>query len=223
MILAMAAPRDMAAPTRTRATTPGVRRRVIEAALHAFSTEGYDAVSIEMVREAADVSVGSLYHHFESKAGVASAVFAEAIDRYHRPLLDVLATNPPAEYGVRSLVGAHHRWVAGHADWAAFMVTMGDLAEIRVDAARRDVVNAHLFDALRGWAQPLMDAGTLRPLEPRVFSSVLFGPSYFHTRLSLIGSAGPPDPGVTEPFADAAWHSLAGPAVGLDHRSEQGA
>lgn len=209
----------MTTTARTRATAPSVRRRVVESALRAFSADGYDAVSIERVRDAAGVSVGSLYHHFESKAGVASAVFTEAISRYHSPLLDVVATDPPAEAGIRSLVGVHHRWVANHTDWARFMVTMGDLAEIRADAAQRESANGRFFDALMGWAEPLMNAGILRPLEPLTFPSVLFGPSYFHTRLSLTSSAAPPDPEVSEAFADAAWRSLAGP----DPRSIQGA
>lgn len=204
----------MNAPAQTRASTPAVRRRVVEAALQAFSTHGYDAVSIEMVRHAAGVSVGSLYHHFESKAGVASAVFAEAVQRYHRPLLEIVGTSPPAEAGIRALVEAHHEWVGRHTDWAVFMVTMGDLVEVRADVAQRDVINARFFEALMGWAQPLMDGGCLRPLDPRVFTSVLFGPSYFHTRVSLTASAEPPDTGVSKPFADAAWHSLAGPAPG---------
>ena len=48
----------MSAPARTRVTTPAVRRRVLEAALEAFTTHGYDAVSIgmevEVVFEPAD-------------------------------------------------------------------------------------------------------------------------------------------------------------------------
>ena len=196
-----------------RATTPAVRRRVVEAALEAFTTHGYDAVSVSMIREGAGVSVGSLYHHFESKAGVASAVFAEAIDRYHRPLLDIVATRPPAETGIRSLVEAHHLWVARHTDWARFMMTMGDLPEVRADAVRRDAANTRFFEALQDWARPLMDRGMLLRLDPLVFSSVLFGPSYFATRRSLDASVAPPNPDVAVSYADAAWKSLAGPSA----------
>ena len=184
---------------------------MIEAALPVFSTHGYEAVSIQMLCEAAGVSVGSLYHHFDHKAGVAAAVYAEAIDRYHRPLLDVATRGPDAEDGVRSLVEAHHRWVAEHTDWARFMVSAGGLGEIRVEAGAHEAANARLVDALMGWARPLMDSGALTPLEPSTFLSVMFGPSYFHTRTSLNRSPAGPDPVVSAQLAEAAWRSLHGP------------
>ncbi len=196
----------------TRSATVELRRRVVEAALECFSERGYGAVSIEMIRDASNVSVGSLYHHFDNKAGVATAVFAEAIRRYHEALAEAISGDPKAEQGVRSLVEAHHGWVAANPDWARFMMSNGGLAEIKAEAADHDAANDQLIVELVEWARPLMDSGRLAALEPLVFMSVLFGPSYFHTRLTLRRSPDTPNPEAAADFAAAAWRTLRGPA-----------
>jgi len=196
-----------------RETSAALHRHVIETALSLFSRFGYGPVSIEMICDAADVSVGSLYHHFDSKAGVAAAIYTEAIRRYHEPLLAVVADGPAAEDGVRSLVHAHHRWVATHASWARFMMTHGDLAEIRANAPDHEAANARLASALNTWARRHMDAGYIMALDPALFMGVVFGPSYFHTRLSLGRAPSPPDRDVAAQLATAAWRSLQGPTA----------
>ena len=198
------------AGTRTRATSAALRFRVIEAALACFAEHGYGAVSVETIRNAAGVSVGSLYHHFDSKASLAAAVYAEAIRRYHGALLEVLSRNPDAEDGVRSLIEAHHRWVSANPDWAGFMISAGDLAEIKAEAADHAVANDQLITALIEWAQPLMVDGRLGSFSPLVFASVLFGPSYFHTRVTLSRPADPPSSAVAADFATAAWRTTCG-------------
>lgn len=50
---------------------PGTAKaRLIEAAVHQFETSGYDAVNVTELAAKADVTTGSLYHHFESKIGL---------------------------------------------------------------------------------------------------------------------------------------------------------
>jgi AcrR family transcriptional regulator len=203
----------MGTRSRSREKSAALRRHVIETALSLFGRHGYDAVSVEMICDTAEVSVGSLYHHFDSKGGVAAAIYAEAIRRYHEPLLAVVRQNPGAEDGVRSLVEAHHEWAAEHVGWARFMMSSGDLAEIRAKAVEHEVANARLTAALISWARPHMDNGDMVMLDPPVFVSVVFGPSYFHTRMSLSLSPRPPDREVAIHFAAAAWRSLRSPAA----------
>ena len=54
------------------------RSRVLEAARSLFVANGYDATTIADVLEAAAVSKGALYHHFESKRAIAEAMFFQA-------------------------------------------------------------------------------------------------------------------------------------------------
>jgi len=54
------------------------RAHVLEAALELFSHRGYGATSIRDIAEAAGLSAGNVYHHFDDK----EAIFQELLDQY---------------------------------------------------------------------------------------------------------------------------------------------
>lgn len=68
---------DSAVPTQAERSA-ATRSRVLEAARSLFVASGYDETTIADVIEAAAVSKGALYHHFESKRAIAEAVFFQA-------------------------------------------------------------------------------------------------------------------------------------------------
>lgn len=57
--------------------------KVLDAALHLFSSQGYGATSMRQIAEACDQSVGNLYHHFGSK----EAIYKRLINEYFEQLL----------------------------------------------------------------------------------------------------------------------------------------
>jgi len=56
--------------------------KVLDAALHLFSTQGYGATSMRQIAEVCDQSVGNLYHHFGSK----EAIYKQLIEAYFEEL-----------------------------------------------------------------------------------------------------------------------------------------
>lgn len=92
----------MLAATRSR------REAILEAALYAFLDHGVPGASIEAICTRASASVGSVYHHFGDKAGIAAAVYGDALDAYRSVFIDVPQRHPDdAQRGVRGVVGAH--------------------------------------------------------------------------------------------------------------------
>jgi len=59
----------------------GTRKKILEAALQEFGTRGYSHASTNRIHEAAGVSKGVVFKHFQSKAGLYSAVFRRAFDK----------------------------------------------------------------------------------------------------------------------------------------------
>lgn len=66
------------------------RARLLNAALELFAAKGYSAASVDAIAEAAGVSAGLLYHHFDGKAAVLNAIFEQS-------LADVQATFAAAD------------------------------------------------------------------------------------------------------------------------------
>ena len=55
------------------------RAKLLNAALELFAGRGYAATSVDAIAEAAGVSAGLLYHHFDSKAAVLNAIFEQSL------------------------------------------------------------------------------------------------------------------------------------------------
>ena len=66
------------------------RARLLSAALELVASRGYAATSVDAIADAAGVSAGLLYHHFDSKAAVLNAIFEQS-------LADVQATFAAAD------------------------------------------------------------------------------------------------------------------------------
>jgi AcrR family transcriptional regulator len=66
------------------------RAKLLKSALELFASRGYAATSVDAIADAAGVSAGLLYHHFESKSAVLNAIFEQS-------LTDVQATFAAAD------------------------------------------------------------------------------------------------------------------------------
>jgi AcrR family transcriptional regulator len=66
------------------------RTKLLNSALELFALRGYAATSVDAIAEAAGVSAGLLYHHFDGKAAVLNAIFEQS-------LTDVQATFAAAD------------------------------------------------------------------------------------------------------------------------------
>lgn len=64
------------------------QRQVLEVAVQAFITHGYEATSVASLAEHLGLSKSALYHHFESKERLLELALGEALDNLERVLLD---------------------------------------------------------------------------------------------------------------------------------------
>ncbi|HWK51604.1 MAG TPA: helix-turn-helix domain-containing protein, partial [Steroidobacter sp.] len=57
----------------------GVRARFLDVAAELFQSRGYSATGMQAIFEAAGVTAGAFYHHFEGKKDLALAVIEERV------------------------------------------------------------------------------------------------------------------------------------------------
>ncbi|MGW1315429.1 TetR/AcrR family transcriptional regulator [Streptomyces sp. NPDC002426] len=77
------APRRRGRPSRTAATGPDARTRILEAARTEFAERGYDKTSVRGIARAAGVDAALVHHYFGTK----DEVFAAAIELSFEPAL----------------------------------------------------------------------------------------------------------------------------------------
>ena len=98
------------------------KKQILAAALNCFVERGYEATSIHELCEASGASVGSIYHQFGNKQGVAAALYLEGIRQVHQSSLTALLATRSAESGLGSLVDSYLSWVEAHPKYARFLL-----------------------------------------------------------------------------------------------------
>src|SRR5215208_1537765 len=140
---------------------------ILDAALEAFNAEGYEATTIAEVRRRSGASVGSIYHRFGDKRGLAAALYVECLADYQRGLGAVLAADPGPEAGIRAMVRYHLQWVEANPRRAAFLFERREPEGAEAAAERVRALNEDTFERCREWLRPHRRTGRIRrmPLE----------------------------------------------------------
>src|SRR3954466_11418550 len=103
--------------------TPANRRaEILDAALDAFEAKGVLAATLDDIRERSGASIGSIYHHFGDKEGIAAALYARLLGEWQHGFVAALRGRT-AEGGVGAAVDHHLRWAARHPAGMRFLLT----------------------------------------------------------------------------------------------------
>ncbi|GGE79726.1 MULTISPECIES: TetR/AcrR family transcriptional regulator [Pseudomonadota] len=98
------------------------RDGVLNVAARLFREQGYGAVSLRKIAEAAGIKASSIYYHFGSKDEIVAAVLDAGIEAVHesmRQAIAVLPTDTGAEAALRAAIGAHLRALLEVSDYSS--------------------------------------------------------------------------------------------------------
>jgi AcrR family transcriptional regulator len=144
------------------------RASLIEAARQCFTESGYEATTVAAVLERAGMARGALYHYFpEGKRELFTAVFRVVDERFHRQRDAVFALESPfarIRAGIRVFID---------------LCTENDFARIiLIDAPKIVPGQGELgtsYELLRAQLVEAEAAGEVRPLDPDVMATALYG------------------------------------------------
>lgn len=188
---------------------PDARRRtILDAALEVFLESGVDAASVDEVRNRSGASVGSLYHRFGSKEGIAAAVYVDALRGYQAEFVTALDRARDAADGIRSVVRTHMRWVRANPDRAQFLFAIAGSDVRRAASAELRELNEPFFAVVETWLRRHVEAGEIRAASFDVVYALWLGPSQELARLWLARGRRGSLRTETTLLADAAWRSL---------------
>ena len=194
----------------TRATTPARRAAILKAALDRFIDQGVEATTVEDIVRDSGSSIGSLYHHFGNKEGVAAGLFIDGIERLNADLLKKLKRCKTAEAGVRTVVTQYCDWVTAHRDIARYLLNSRDIAfPPHTKDQLREIHRAHIGEIFR-WFGPFVRDGDMKALPIETYVPIISGPIQDYTRAWLAGQVKESPAKVKDVFADAAWSAVRG-------------
>ncbi|MCP4164743.1 MAG: TetR family transcriptional regulator [Chloroflexi bacterium] len=92
---------------RTKEEATQTRQMILDAALTIFSKQGYQAARLQEIAEAAGVTRGAIYHHFESKAGLYITLIEQASEQFDAVIAQAITEGGTfQQVGTRVLVNA---------------------------------------------------------------------------------------------------------------------
>ena len=152
------------------------KARLLEAATQVFLAQGFAAASMDMVRQEAGVSNGSLYHHFPTKAQLADALYAQLLRDLHATLFVQLGPRVSAQNGVKALIRSYVQWVLQHPGGARLLHELRRTGALG-DGGEWTQANAEGFARLGQWIDAKVAAGEMRELPFPVWNALVFGPA----------------------------------------------
>lgn len=181
---------------------------IIKAALACFTEKGIAETNISEICERSRSSIGSIYHHFGSKDGLARVVYLDGIQEYQQGLVEELESHKKARDGIFGVICYHMEWVEKNPAWtqylfkkrhADFMVpTQGEFAHMNQEFAQR----------IAAWFRKHVEAGSLKLLPPDLYPCILLGPCQEFLLHYREGYTKTSLPAAALEFGNAAWHAL---------------
>lgn len=189
------------------------RTALLDAALDLFDSRGYAATTMSAIQKQAQASIGSLYHHFPSKAHFAAQLQIRALADYQSTFSNVLTAHPnDAQAAVREAVHTHLRWVSENPRDARLLYTLNDPDVATLAAEDIAHLNKQFFAVVDTWYRSHSAQGTLREVPFDTIAWIWIGPAQEAARAHL--TAHPPlpiPPHHIEALATAAWNALRNP------------
>jgi AcrR family transcriptional regulator len=196
-----------------QATDHSTRQRALVAALALFDAQGVEATTIEQVRAAAGISVGSLYHHFGSREGLMVALYEDLLEQYRTAITAALVR----QSGIRELLDA---FVTTHIGWAMQNPTAERFLSEHRHHRTLTEADAHLHGDTADFIRPLLrrikpaiEAGLLKPLPPELLLSLVLGPVQTWLRMQRAGSSKLEAGTAARRLSDLIWEAIAIPPV----------
>jgi AcrR family transcriptional regulator len=183
------------------------RRAILDAALDCFMRLGWAATTIEDIRKVSGASVGSVYHHFGAKEGIAVALYIDCLRQHQEVLRARLEREHDAEGFVRAVVTHHIAWSRANPAAARYLIQMRrDAAVSAAEAEVQESTGGFVRDSYARLKDFVRDGQLLR-LPATAYLPLLIGPAQELLR-SWASGRGELKAGIEKVLADAAWKSL---------------
>jgi AcrR family transcriptional regulator len=184
------------------------RARILDAALACFVQQGVAATTVEDIRTAAGVSIGSLYHHVGDRHRLAAAVHAWLLEDYQQGFLRVVEAEGDAAAGIAAAVCYHLDWCLERPDAATYLLTEHVPAADQPGGQPIADANRAFLRHVLAWLRPHVAYGVVRDLDVDLAYALWLGPAQERCRLWLAGRAERPAEQEVRILADAAVRCL---------------
>lgn len=193
---------------RTPSNVPAgqIKEKILGASLMLFTKRGYFNTSVPEIARTAQVSVGSIYHHFKDKEDVARALYQGLMEGLQEELGRIAREYSTAHDRCRAVMRLLVELTESNQEAMDFMLYAKHREFL---ANERPVCSSKPFETMRDFVKKGMVDGEIRKIDVMVATSCLFGGAIRLITARLDGVLTDPLPDRLEIVWECAWRSVA--------------
>jgi AcrR family transcriptional regulator len=182
---------------------------IMAAALDCFTAKGFSETSMADIQERSGASMGSIYHHFESKERLAAALYLEGVKGVHAVIRSVLSQSVEAEEGIKGLVLAYINWFVDHPDLGHYLFQGMGAQYLEIEGEKIREEGALLRRDMGAWLRPHIESGKIAGLPKELYGPLMLGPTREFLQQWLVRRNSTDLSESSQALAEAAWKTLA--------------
>lgn len=182
------------------------RQQVLDAVLVLFRRQGYFATSIQDISRESGVSVGSIYHHFGDKEGIARTLYQTLTEQMSARISWISARQGSVHDQCREIVRALFEMTESAPLVMDFMLYAKHREFLPEE---KPICSSRPFELMRTVVAAGIQTGEIRKMDVMVASTSLFGGPIRMIMARLDGVLQAPLSGYLDEVLDCAWRSVA--------------
>ncbi len=184
------------------------KKDILTAALACFTEIGISPTTIDHIRARSGASIGSIYHHFGNKEGIAAALFYQGLKDYRFGLLSVLEMSHSGEQLIKTAVAYHIDWALSNPDQVRFLLYAKREMSVIADNKTVREETGNFLSQVKALFSPFVVKGEIRSLPKELYIPLISGPSQELIRIWLSHPKAIDLKSMKPLLAEAAWDAL---------------
>ncbi len=164
-----------------------VKRVILYDALLCFTQYGIEATTIEMIKTKSDISIGSIYYHFQNKEGILVSLVFSAIDDLNSYREKYLIQAKNFEESIAAIILSSVVWVNDHPNFAEIILA-GKFDVYHSQYGSELEQKKRIFNnKLRNWLSMPQNTNHLEHMPIELIPSLILGITEHYCRAWILG------------------------------------
>jgi AcrR family transcriptional regulator len=181
-------------------------QQVLSAALTLFTQKGFFNTSVQDIGRAAGVSIGSIYHYFDDKQGIAKALYEDLMKNMTETIGGIIEKETSAHDRCRAIVAMLFETAENSRETMEFML-YAKHREFIPD--QKPVCSSRPFEIMRAVVEEGMRQGEIVRMTPVVAATSVFGGPIRMITARIDGVLEKPLPEYLDETWQCAWRAVA--------------
>lgn len=164
---------------------PDKREIILDTALELFTERGYFNTSVHDIQKQADVSIGSIYHHFKNKEAIAKALFDELASTMAKAMSDIMENHATAHDRCREVIFYLFKMAEENSQIMHYILYAKHKEFL---PNQKPVCSSRPFELMKDMVVQGMEDGEIRQLDSNIAATSVFGGAIRLIHLHLDGA-----------------------------------